>query len=320
MTRFIIFALFILSPGISKEVKIQKISLSGLITNPKQEISGMDWYKDNLFLLPENLGGFLFMIPKNQIQDALISKNPDPILPRQIKFTTPDYSSLIDGFDGFEAIAFQGKKVLISIETESNDTMIGYVAWGQINPKTFEVHIPAGNIKQIKTPIQISNMTYESIIVQNNRAILIYEANGLFFQESVKQPVISLLDFSSTTIHFPNIEYRITDATRIDQNGRFWAINYFWPGDKKRLKPAADPIAATYENGKTHQNSDVVERLIEFEIKDKIIKFSGHLPIQLELDKDAPRNWEGIVRIDDKGFLIVTDKHPEMILGFVQIK
>ena len=153
-----------------------------------------------------------------------------------------------------------------------------------------------------------------------NRAILIYEANGLFFQESVKQPVISLLDFSSTTIHFPNIEYRITDATRIDQNGRFWAINYFWPGDKKRLKPASDPIAATYENGKTHQNSDVVERLIEFEIKDKIIKFSDHVPIQLELEKDAPRNWEGIVRIDDKGFLIATDKHPKMILGFVPIK
>ena len=118
----------------------------------------------------------------------------------------------------------------------------------------------------------------------------------------------------------PNIEYRITDATRIDQNGRFWAINYFWPGDKKRLKPAADPIAETSGKGKTHQSSDVVERLIEFEIKDEIINFSDHEPIQLELDKDAPRNWEGIVRIDDKGFLIATDKHPKMILGFVPIK
>ena len=320
MTRFIILVLFILSPGISKEVKIRPISLSGLITNPKQEISGMDWYKDNLFLLPENLGGFLFMIPKNQIQDALLSNNSNPILPRQIKFTTPDYTSLIDGFDGLEAIAFQEKKVLISIEAESNDAMVGYVAWGKINPKTFEVHIPAGNIKQIKTPTQISNMTYESIIVHDKRAVLIYEANGLNLQETVQQPVVSLLDFSSTSIHFPNIEYRITDATRIDQKGRFWAINYFWPGDKKRLKPATDPIAAIFENGKTHQSSDVVERLVEFEIKDKIIKFSDHVPIQLELEKDAPRNWEGIVRIDDKGFLIATDKHPKMILGFVPIK
>jgi len=320
MTRFIILVLFILSPGISKEVKIRQISLSGLITNPKQEISGMDWYKDNLFLLPENLGGFLFMIPNNQIQDALMSKNPDPISPRQIKFTTPDYSSLIDGFDGFEAIAFQGEKVLITIEAESNDTMVGYVAWGQIDPETYEVKIPKENLKKIETPIQISNMTYESIIVHNNRAVLIYEANGLNLQETVQQPVVSLLDFSEKKMKSPNIEYRITDATRIDQNRRFWAINYFWPGDKKRLKPAADPITETSGKGKTHQSSDVVERLIEFEIKGEIINFSDHEPIQLELDKDAPRNWEGIVRIDDKGFLIVTDKHPEMILGFVPIK
>ena len=320
MTRFIILVLFVLSPGISKEVKIRQISLSGLITNPKQEISGMDWYKDNLFLLPENLGGFLFMIPKNQIQDALRSNNSEPILPRQIKFTTPDYSSVIDGFDGLEAIAFQGKKVLISIEAESNDTMVGYVAWGQIDPETFAVKIPKENLKKIETPIQISNMTYESIIVHNNRAVLIYEANGLNLQETVQQPVVSLLHFSAKKMKSPNIEYRITDATRIDQNGRFWAINYFWPGDKKRLKPAADPIAETSGKGKTHQSSDVVERLIEFEIKDEIINFSDHEPIQLELDKDAPRNWEGIVRIDDIGFLIATDKHPEMILGFVPVK
>jgi len=260
------------------------------------------------------------MIPKNQIQDALRSNNSDPILPRQIKFTTPDYSSVIDGFDGLEAIAFQGKNVLISIEAEYNDTMVGYVAWGQIDPETFAVKIPKENLKKIETPIQISNMTYESIIVQDNRAVLIYEANGLNLQETVQQPVVSLLDFSAKKMKSPNIEYRITDATRIDQNGRFWTINYFWPGDKKRLKPAADPIAATSGKGKTHQSSDVVERLIEFEIKDKIIKFSEHVPIQLELDKDSPRNWEGIVRIDDKGFLIATDKHPEMILGFVPIK
>ena len=280
----------------------------------------MDWYKDNLFLLPENLGGFLFMIPKNQIQNALMSKNPDPILPRQIKFTTPDYSSLIDGFDGFEAIAFQGEKVLITIEAESNDTMVGYVAWGQSDPETYKVKRPKENLKKIETPIQIRNMTYESIIVHNNRAVLIYEANGLNLQETVQQPVVSLLDFSEKKMKSPNIEYRITDATRIEQNRRFWAINYFWPGDKKILKPAADLIAATSGEGKTHQSSDVVERLIEFQIKGEKIDFSDHEPIQLELDKDAPRNWEGIVRIDDKGFLIATDKHPKMILGFVPIK
>ena len=35
------------------------------------------------------------------------------------------------------------------------------------------------------------------------------------------------------------------------------------------------------------------------------------------LDSDNSRNWESIARLDDKGFLIATDKYPKMILGFV---
>jgi len=57
----------------SKEVQVKEIPLRGLITNPKQEISGMDWYEDNLFLLPENLGGFLFMIPESKIHYSIKS-------------------------------------------------------------------------------------------------------------------------------------------------------------------------------------------------------------------------------------------------------
>jgi len=161
------------------------------------------------------------MIPKNQIQDALRSNNSDPILPRQIKFTTPDYSSLIDGFDGLEAIAFQGKKVLISIEAESNDTMVGYVAWGQIDPETFAVKIPKENLKKIETPIQISNMTYESIIVHNNRAVLIYEANGLNLQETVQHPVVSLLDFSAKKNEIT--QHRISNY-RCNQDRSKWKV------------------------------------------------------------------------------------------------
>ena len=43
-------------------------------------------------------------------------------------------------------------------------------------------------------------------------------------------------------------------------------------------------------------------------------------PIQIELDEKASRNWEGIVRLDDRGFLVATDKYPEMILGFIPFK
>ena len=60
----IIITILFFSIAIGKEVEFKEIRLSGLITDKKQEISGLEWYKDNLVLLPENLGGFYFMIPK----------------------------------------------------------------------------------------------------------------------------------------------------------------------------------------------------------------------------------------------------------------
>ena len=51
---------------------IQEIELKGIIANPKQEISGMDWYNDNLFLLPENLDGYLFMVKKMRYKSSFL--------------------------------------------------------------------------------------------------------------------------------------------------------------------------------------------------------------------------------------------------------
>ena len=123
-----------------------------------------------------------------------------------------------------------------------------------------------------------------------------------------------------TTISFPFLEYRLTDVTRLNDKNRFWGINYFWPGEKKSINPAKDSLMEKFHQGKSHSQSDAVERLVEFEIREGKIQFSGREPIQLVLDKEESRNWEAIARLDDKGFLIATDKHPRMILGFVSQK
>ena len=74
-----------------------------------------------------------------------------------------------------------------------------------------------------------------------------------------------------------------------------------------------------YGEGETHGNSEAVERLVEFELKNEKIQLSNHKPIQIELDEKESRNWEGIVRLDEIGFLIATDKFPGSILGFIPI-
>jgi hypothetical protein len=43
-------------------------------------------------------------------------------------------------------------------------------------------------------------------------------------------------------------------------------------------------------------------------------------PMQMELlgsTQNDARNWEGLVRLDNRGFLLVTDEHPKTILGFI---
>ena len=292
---------------------IQEIELKGIITNPKQEISGMDWYNDNLFLLPENLGGYLFMVKKNKIQKQLSLKKGS-IKPIKTMFNTPDYSKSIPGFDGFEAIAFYENSIYVTIEAEENGEMVGYIAWGNIDPNSYEITILEKNIQKISTPIQIDNLSYESIIRHENNLLLLYEANGSSLRKDPYQLLISLNDFSSKKIKGPNIEYRITDATKVRKN-KFWAINYYWPGDKKNLKPSLDKLS---KNKKT--NSDqTIERLVEFKIKKNSISLTRKKPINLILEEGNSRNWEAIVRFGESGFLIATDKYPRMILAYIKL-
>ena len=320
MIHFLIIAIVSSSLIFGKEAKVQEIKLLGLITDRKQEISGMDWYQDRLFLLPENMGGFLFSISKAEILDAIVGSKGVAITPKKTRFKTPDYSSLIKGFDGFEAIAFDGDKIYISIEAEHNGKMIAYLVWGKIDSKSLEVNIDEKSLQPISTPIQLDNISFESLLINDKDIIMIYEANGLNLRKNAKQTVFSHKRKNTSQIDFPNIEYRITDVTRIDNNGRFWAINYFWPGDKKLLIPGKDNVLNKIKQGSSHSRSDQIERLVEFQLNKGEISISDTKPIQLFLESDASRNWEAVARLDDRGLLIATDKHPKMILGYVQFK
>ena len=73
------------------ELKIEQIFLEGSILNPKEEISGMDWYKEHLFLLPENQNNYLYVIPKEKIYKSLESSKKIKILPEKNNFIAPDY-------------------------------------------------------------------------------------------------------------------------------------------------------------------------------------------------------------------------------------
>jgi hypothetical protein len=137
-------------------------------------------------------------------------------------------------------------------------------------------------------------MSDESIVVFGRRVITFYEANGLNVNANPSAYSLDLDLHPMDRLSFPTIEYRVTDASHVDANGLFWVINYFYPGDK------------------------TVERLIPLQFTEDGIVPVQKPPIQLELlPDDEARNWEGLVTLDDLGFLLVTDEFPETLFGFV---
>ena len=318
----IFFMIFVISCSkkISKEVSPYYIKINGPMADRKQEISGMDWYEDNLFLLPENLNGYVFLIKKSELDSRINKTDTSAITPQKIKFKTPNYKETIPGFDSFEAIAFRGYEVYISIEIRFEDRMGCMIARGHIDEETLEITIPEQTLIPFDVPRFVDNMSYESLVIKGDRVYGLFEAYG---DSLIKDPYALSVNVSGKDIKkhpTSSINYRIADATRIDNNNRFWAINYFYPGDKSTLKPSKDLLAHNYGEGPTHSKSDRVERLVEYRInKNRIVLTdNAHLELELEGEKTS-RKWEALARYENKGFLIATDKYPTTILAYVPL-
>ena len=276
-----------------------EVPLDGLITDRKQEISGMTTYKDNLILLPENLNEYYFYIPFDEIMNTL--RTGDKILPVQKTFTTRKLKERYSGLDGFEAIAFNGNDVYIMVEVRIDGKMAGLLIWGSIIPSTMEIDIPEENIMLIKPPAQIDNFSFESLTITDGQLIIIYETNGSKTIDRPFQYVVNLDDMSINKTPFPHTDFRLTDATSVVDN-RFWMINYYWTGDKETLGVP---------------NDVGIERLVEFKLGYNGIERSSSEYITLD-NLDDPHNWEGLVRFG-RGFLICTDKWPRMVLGYIHL-
>ena len=319
----LIFLMFSCSTEQTIERTPKLLKIGGLIKNSDEEISGMDWYNDNLILLPENLNGYVFAIKKSKLDSRINGNDTTTIFPKQIKFNTPNYKELVPGFDSFEAIAFRGYEVYLTIEIRFADSMSCLLARGHIDEKTLEITVPEQNLTVIDVPTYVDNMSYESLVIDKDRIIALFEANG---DSLIKSPyALSINSSGNDLIKYPlsSINYRIADATRVDKNNRFWVINYFFPGDRKVLKPSNDILASKYGNGPSHSNSNRVERLIEYEIKNGKISLTKSAPIEIELEGEkTSRKWEALARYGNEGFLIATDKYPKphTLLAFLPNK
>jgi hypothetical protein len=231
-----------------------------------------------------------------------------------------DLMARIPGFQGFEAIALAGERAFLTIEAETDQQMMGYVVAGVIAPDLSELRLDPNQMSSIAPQTIIPNLADEAIVLAGEQVVTLYEGNGLLVNSS---PVAHLFDADDLqpfgTIPFPQIAYRITDATALDAANRFWAINSFSP-DNQPFTWRPDPLATKYGVGDTHRMSPSVERLVEFQYSSTGITLVDAPPVQLQLLDDTTRNWEGIARLESpefNGFLLVTDQRPATILAFV---
>jgi hypothetical protein len=301
------------------EVLPIEIPLKGEAAERNLEMSGLAWYGDNLILMPQYVDkeapGFYFL-KKDQINNWLESDRVDSLIPEKIDLIFPNFDVGIGGFQGFEAVCFSGNNAYLVMESKHDGVMHSFLVSGKMDFKQKRLTINSEKLETIKLPVNINNMGYESILKYKYRLMILFEANGANVNADPNAELYTTSLKHKASVSFPNVEYRITDVTDVDSRGRFWALNYFWPGEKKRLLPAEDTILDGFEEGLTHQQYDHVERLVEYKIKSKEIVRTDTAPIQLVMEEKS-RNWEGLARLDKKGFLMIVDEHPRTILSFI---
>lgn len=306
------------TPTTPVEQPVIHIPLDGPIAKRKAEVSGMAWYGEYLILLPQypsRLGDALFALPKAAIIAYLEGHREAALEPQALAFDDDNVGKGIKNFQGYEALAFVGERVFLSIESGRDADMVGYLIVGDIAPDLSALTLNAAHITPIEAQSTLDNTTDESLFIVGETVVTLYEENGAGINAA---PVAHRFYFDLTPLDalaFPTIEFRITDVTELSA-GQFWGINYFYPGDKAHAP--TDPIADNYGQGATHSQNAWVERLVLFDYAASGITLVNQPPIQLELS-DAARNWEGLVRLDERGFLLVTDTYPETMLGFVAL-
>jgi hypothetical protein len=312
---------------VAEETEVQMIRLAAPLDQDKAEISGLAWCQGRLILLPqypESLSdddsSHFYYLESEDILNYIDGVSTQPLTPKPIRVNQKELRKAVTFFDGFEAIACRDNKLWLSIEALNLlGTYQSFVVPGVIDfTQDPSIEINQESLVKLKTQSKLRNIGDEAIVLQGDDFISIHEVNDV---RAVKQPKARLVSRQSLEISelaFPNIPYRITDTTELDEQQRFWAINYKYSGDKFS-RNATDSLANEFGQGVSHKKYYNVERLLEFQIDGNIIRLIDQAPIQLKMTDVEGRNWEGIVRLKDRGFLIATDKHPATLLGFVPI-
>ena len=303
------------------------IKLSEVAADRNAEYSGLCWYENNLIMLPQYPSYFnkilgydtIFMLSQDLISDTIKRKGKRVVAPAQIKVINNKAHELLPGYEGFEGICYDGEFFYLSIEYNAT-TNQGAIVKARLSEDETELEILNDEHLILDLPSNVFNASYESIFFYDNHIYLIYEANG---KRINRNPIAKRISRDFQTVEdvaFEAIEYRITDVTAFDEEGKGWAINYFFPGDLDHYLPDEDFIPNNYV---AENNTEIgIERLIPLRVMENKIEYdNSRKPIYIKKEKrDISYNWEGVVKYHNNSFFIATDKYPQTVLRFLKTK
>ncbi|MEL7625769.1 MAG: hypothetical protein AAGU15_02815 [Anaerolineaceae bacterium] len=311
------------------EYAVTAIPLAAELGWEGMEYSGMGWWQDQLVLLPQypngidgNLDGQVYAISKQSLL-KFAEGSTIQVYPYEVSFDDAGLSDELAGFEGFEAIVFIDNSAYLTIETHGGNPMKAFIIRGEVqktDDRIVEINLEKSTLLELPTQNNNHNASYEALTSDGVYIYAFYEQNGFTQNES---PFAVRLDLDLkvvSQIPVEAINYRVTDASLMDENDAFWMINYFFPGDTY-LAADEDFLTTRYGLGKTHLENQPLERLVKFHLTVDGFKQVEQPPIYLVLlDKNEARNWEGLAVLDDIGFLLVTDKFPSSILALIDVR
>lgn len=273
------------------------------------EVSAMAWHGDDLWLVPQypdryardGREGALLSIPRARIEAYLDGRERGPIEPARVPFAVGSVAT-VQGYEGVEAMVVEGDRVWVTIEVrESEDRASSILVSGRVGAEG--VRLDDRRVA-LPPPVDLPNTAYEALLAVPDGLVAIFESNGSTQRTEPTALVVAReLGAPPAAIPFPRTEYRITEVTPLDARGRFWAANYFFPGDHF-LAPGE--VRAV----------DTVEQLVEFRWAADGITRTARRPVVLRRGSH-PRNWEGLARLPGRGVLAVTDEWPDTLLALI---
>lgn len=307
---------------------VQTVPLAGPLANANAEVSGLTWHGPDLLLLPQHPfrmsgradHGLLFALSRDKIEAFLSGRRDGPLRPRPVTLLAPALEERSPVYQGCEALAVRGERAYLASEAVADaetGAMRGFLFAGRLRGDTLRLNTRRRATLPPQT--QAPNMAYETLISSSTRVAAIYEANGRNVNPQPRAALFSPALQRLQKLAFPPLEYRLTDATAMDSKGRFWVMNYFFPGEREKLDPARDPLSSARSPSSIPLGP--VERLVEFQLDKNGFRRTSAPPLRLSPRPGTPRNWEGLARYKSAargpGFLLITDQYPGTVLGFV---